>query len=281
MRFTEIANAYHVYNQLLLDNNAFDFGDLISYSIKLLRQRPKVLNLLKKQYKYILVDEFQDVNWAQYQLVRLLTNDSAQLTVVGDDDQSIYAFRGASISNIMRFKDDFSTAKEIVLIENYRSGQKILDIAYNSIQNNNPDRLEQKLKIEKKLKSAVKIASEVVHIHKETLDEEVLAVINEIIRLKEIDKKALWNDFAILVRANNHATPFINGLESAGIPYEFLASSGLYRQPIVLDCLNFFKLLDNYHESTAVFRLLCLKFFEFQENDLQKITYNAKRKSID
>jgi DNA helicase-2/ATP-dependent DNA helicase PcrA len=74
--------------------------------------------------------------------------------------------------------------------------------------------------------------------------------------------------------------PFINGLESAGIPYEFLASSGLYRQPIVLDCLNFFKLLNNHHESTAVFRLLCLKFFEFQENDLQKITYNAKRKSI-
>ncbi len=279
-RITEIANAFHTYNQLLLDNNALDFGDLIQYAVILLEKRKNVSKQLQNRFKYILVDEFQDVNWAQYQLVRFLVNNQSQLTVVGDDDQSIYAFRGASVSNIMRFKDDFLKAKEIVLTENYRSGQKILDTAYQSIQNNNPDRLEAKLKIDKKLKSALKINSEVIYIHKTTLDDETRAVVEEIGRLKIINKETTWDDFAILVRANSHAQPFINILEAKGISYEFLASSGLYRQPIVLDCLNFFKLLNSYHESTAIYRLLRLPFLNFKENDLQKITYNAKRKSI-
>ena len=181
-RGTELGNAYHAYNQLLLDTAHFDFGDLIYYTNKLFESRPTILERYQNKYKYILVDEFQDVNWAQYNLVRMLarvslssraesrdldntTRDSStalrsgrndsqmlpQLTVVGDDDQSIYAFRGASVSNILRFNKDFPKAKEIVLNENYRSNQEILDTAYKSIQNNNPDRLEVKLKIDKRL----------------------------------------------------------------------------------------------------------------------------------
>jgi len=302
-RLTEIANAYHVYNQLLLNNNALDFGDLIYYTIKLLEKRPKILKSLQNRFKYILVDEFQDVNWAQYELVRLLADSTppqsppykggegkTQLTVVGDDDQSIYAFRGASVSNIMRFKDDYKKSKEIILIENYRSGQNILDKAYESIQNNNPDRLEVKLKIDKKLKSMIKEKGEVIHGHKDSLDNEVKFVIDEIIRLKKSpyggspagreNKDLTWDDIAILVRANNHANPFMAGLEAVGIPYEFLASSGLYRQPIIIDCLNFFKLVDNYHESSSIYRLLSLPCWEFSENDTQKFTYAAKKKSI-
>ncbi|MFH1292104.1 MAG: ATP-dependent DNA helicase [bacterium] len=278
-RLTEIANAYHVYNRLLLEHNSLDFGDLIYYAVKLLKKRPQVLKQLQERFKYILVDEFQDVNWAQYELVRKL-GENGQLTVVGDDDQSIYAFRGASVANILRFKDDYQKVKEIVLTENYRSGQKILDKAYESIKNNNPDRLETKLRIDKKLKSMVDFKAEVVHAHKFSLEEEVKFVIDEIIKLKTQDQQASLDDFAILVRANNHAEPFMAGLESHGIAYEFLASNGLYRQPIILDCLNFFKLLDNYHESTAIYRLLRLPIWRITENDLQKITYTAKRKSI-
>lgn len=288
-RLAELANAYHTYNQLLLDNAMLDFGDLIFYTHKLLTTRPAVRQKFQKQYKYILVDEFQDVNWAQYELVKLLTDGGAQLTVVGDDDQSIYAFRGASVSNIMRFKDDFVGAKEIVLNENYRSNQSILDLAYTSIQHNNPDRLETKLKIDKKLIASrhdtKKSTSDnkntaVAHLHLNTLDDEVAAVVDEIIRLKQIDESAVWDDFAILVRANGHADPFINRLELANIPYEFLASSGLYRQSIVVDCINFLRLLDNHYESGAIFRLLCLPFLHLKESDLQKITHLAKKKSI-
>lgn len=286
-RLTEIANAYHKYNQLLLDNNALDFGDLIFYAVKLLRERPKIRESLQKRFKHVLVDEFQDVNWAQYELVKLLVGHG-QLTVVGDDDQSIYAFRGASVSNILRFKDDFPNSKEIVLNKNYRSGQEILDIAYKSIQNNNPDRLEVKLGVEKKLlamnkeqetrnKNTQKLVS---YFSCLTLGEEVNTVIREIVSLKEKYKDAAWDDFAILVRANSQAEPFIQGLERAKIPYEFLSAAGLYRQPIVLDCFSFFKVIEHYHESTAVYRLLNLPFFEFKENDLQKFSAQAKKKSV-
>ncbi len=282
-RVTELANAYHAYNQLLLDTAHLDFGDLIYYANKLFQTRPNILAAYRARYKYILVDEFQDVNWAQYNLVQMLADDKTHLTVVGDDDQSIYAFRGASVSNILRFKDDFPGAKEIVLNENYRSNQEILDQAYESIQNNNPDRLEVKLKINKKLISAKKTGKSkqptVAHLHFARLEDEVKGVVDEIGRLKQIDADATWDDFAILVRANSHADPFIADLESRGMPYEFLAASGLYRQPLILDCINYFKLLTDHADSIAIFRLLRLPFLKFSENDLQKFTSLAKRKA--
>lgn len=324
-RLTEIANAYHTYNQLLLDTNHFDFGDLLYYPNKLFEKRSNILKKYQNKYKYILVDEFQDVNWAQYNLVRLLTGVTVALppyqggvrgclpstvsnfkgrltppslplerggnlpilTVVGDDDQSIYAFRGASVSNIMRFKDDYLNTKKIILNENYRSEQAILDVAYKSIQNNNPDRLEVKLNINKKLISKSKSQllttgyplPSVTHIHEATLEKEVEAVISEIFRLKQIDTTATWDDFAILVRANSHADPFIARLQSTGIPYEFLAASGLFRQTVVVDSLNFFNLLTDHQNGNAIFRLLRLPFLGFTENNLQKFTFGAKKKA--
>ena len=123
-RLSEIANAYHTYNQLLLDNEVLDFGDLIFFTLKLLQTRENIIDQFRKRFKYILIDEFQDVNWAQYQLVQLLAGENCNLTVVGDDDQSIYAFRGASVSNILRFKDDYPNAKEIVFKKPYEVQKK-------------------------------------------------------------------------------------------------------------------------------------------------------------
>lgn len=309
-RLTEIANAYHTYNQLLLENDSLDFGDLIFYTHKLLSERPNILQALQKRFRYILVDEFQDVNWSQYQLVRLLTappsplpppsgegeNDPPsfqegvrgslpQLTVVGDDDQSIYAFRGASVSNILRFKDDHPDTAEIVLTENFRSNQTILDASYKLIQNNNPDRLEVKLNIDKRLVSKKESfkkndKNSVEYLRCSKLDDEVQTVISKIQELKANNPDLSWSDNAILVRANNHAEPFITALEKARIPYEFLASAGLFRQRIVIDALNFFKVINSYHESSAIFRLLLLPLWKFSENDLQKFTFVAKKKSI-
>src|SRR3990167_6698287 len=169
-RLEEIAKAYKVYEQLLLEEDALDFGDLILYTLRLLQARPQILALYRTQFKYILVDEFQDTNWAQYELVKLLETHphlesspllgggtmtktsplergetkrgestvGANLTVVGDDDQSIYKFRGASVSNILQFQKDYPKAKEITLTENNRSTQTILDMSYRFIQQNNP-----------------------------------------------------------------------------------------------------------------------------------------------
>ncbi len=281
-RLEEIANVYQAYNQLLLKESSLDFGDLIFYTVKLLQERPAIQEQIQRRYKYVLVDEFQDVNYAQYALVRLLVGAQNLLTVVGDDDQSIYAFRGASVSNILRFKEDFPTAKEVVLSENYRSAQEILDLAYQSIQENNPDRLEKKLNIDKRLVATKNVPGKnhVVHLHSSTLEEEVNAVIQEIQQLQQRAVDFHWDDVAILVRANGHAEPFLHGLERAGIPYEFLAASGLYRQSIVIDSFNFFKAITSYHESNALFRLLLLPPFQFDQGDLQTLMYHAKKKSI-
>lgn len=280
-RLAEVANAYHTYNQLLLDKGALDFADLVFYTIKLLRARPNILKILQNRYKYILVDEFQDVNWAQYLLVQMLAGERKLLTVVGDDDQSIYAFRGASVSNIMRFKDDFPEAKEIVLTENYRSEQEILDYAYDLAQKNNPDRLEIKLKINKKLKSSKKAKKGTVSVLRgTTLDEEMRLVVEQIEQIKNTDAEAVWDDFAVLFRANSHAEPVINLLEKRGIPYEFLSASGLYRQPIIIDAVNFFRAITDHRESAAIFRLLDLPPFKFNALDISKILNFAKQKSI-
>jgi DNA helicase II / ATP-dependent DNA helicase PcrA len=282
-RLTEVANAYHTYNRLLLKHGTFDFADLIYYANILLSTRPNVLSKLQSRFKYILVDEFQDVNWAQYELVKKLASAGAQLTVVGDDDQSIYAFRGASVANILRFRDDYPNAKQIVLTENYRSDQSILDKAYELIQGNNPDRLETKLHINKALVyqgAATKkgAGSQVVHVHRAKAQDEARFIADEIKRLKNIDPEAGWNDFSVLVRANNHADMFASEFEHSQIPYEFLAAAGLYRQPIVLDCINFLKLVDSYHESSAIYRLLRLPHLDFKESDLQKLTFFARSK---
>ncbi len=151
----EVANAYHTYQQLLLGKNALDFGDLINYCLQLLKQRPAILAKYRQKFKYILVDEFQDTNHAQYELIKLLAEPRQNVTVVGDDDQSIYKFRGASVSNILEFKKDYPKAKEIFLIKNYRSTQDILDLSYKFIVQNNPNRLEVKLAKEKNAEDAV------------------------------------------------------------------------------------------------------------------------------
>jgi len=150
----ELANAYEAYEELKTKEGVMDFSDLISNTLSLFRARKNILKNYQNQFKYILVDEFQDTNYVQNQLAQLLAGEKKNITVVGDDDQSIYRFRGSSISNIIQFKKHYPKAKIITLTQNYRSTKEILDRSYDLIQNNNPDRLEIKEKIDKKLKPA-------------------------------------------------------------------------------------------------------------------------------
>ncbi len=278
-RLLEIANAYHIYQNLLLENSALDFGDLINYTLKLFQERPKILEHYRKQFKYILLDEFQDTNWAQYALIKLLAAPDNNLTVVGDDDQSIYKFRGASISNILQFKKDYPKAKKVVLNTNYRSFQDILDLSHKFIKQNNPNRLEAKEKIDKNLKSAIKGKAVIDHFHENNLNLEIKSVLEKIVAIKREDKNVAWSDFAILVRANDSALPFVQALKSNGIPHQFMALRGLYTKPIILDIINYFKLLDNYHESTAMYRVLNFPFIQIPAFDLSKMNYEAYRKA--
>ncbi len=278
-RLKEVAKAYHVYQRLLLKNNSLDFGDLINYCLKLLQERPFILDKFRKKFKYILVDEFQDTNWAQYELVKMLALSDNNLTVCADDDQSIYRFRGASYNNIIQFKKDFPNTKEIFLIENYRSTQNILDLSYKFIRANDPNRLEYVSKINKKLRAAKTGEGVIEHLHFKDLYEETQGVINKIAEIIKEDKDVSFSDFVILVRANNHATAFTRALERANFPYQFLASRGLYSKPVILDIISYFKLLDNYHESPVLYRILNLPFLSVPAQDIAKINQYARRKT--
>jgi DNA helicase-2/ATP-dependent DNA helicase PcrA len=280
-RIKEVANAYYIYQQILLQNSALDFGDLINYCLKLFKKRPLILKKYREKFKYILVDEFQDTNWSQYELIKLLAEPNNNLTVCADDDQAIYRWRGASFSNIVKFQEDFPKAKQVSLIKNYRSCQNILDQSYTFIKQNDPDRLEFRIKINKKLEASPKVGVGVIeHIHAKNLDQEVGETLKKILEIIKRGKEANYNDFAILVRANDSAIPFIKALERAGLPYQFLASRGLYSKPIILDVISYFKLLDNYHEGTAVYRILNLPFLEIPESDIATITQYCRRKTV-
>lgn len=259
-RIQEIADAYHVYEQLLLENNAMDFGGLITNTLRLFRERPAILNHYRHQFKYILVDEFQDTNWVQYELVKLLAAPSNNLMVVGDDDQSVYKFRGASLANILQFKKDYPESSEVVLTNNYRSSQQILDAAYQFIQLNNPYRLEYTLSQEgtnlsKRLDSQIPEMGTVEHIHCATLNDEVEQVIAEIVKKRE-EQSLLWSDFAILTRSNDAALPFIERLQELDLPYHFVAHKGLYTKPVIMDLLAYMRVLVHPFDGIAMYRVL-------------------------
>lgn len=288
-RLEEVAGAYHMYQKLLLDNNSLDFGDLINYTLRLFRQRPKILEYHRRRYKYILVDEFQDTNWAQYELIKLLAAPKNNVMVVADDDQSIYKFRGASVSNVLEFKKDYPQAKETMLVNNYRSPQNLLDLTYKFIRLNDPNRLEYQLahgstgsplktKLSKRLIAVHSEPAVMEHVAAKTDLEEARNVVEKIVELQE-KERLTWDDFAILVRANNSAEPFLAELERRGVPYQFVASRGLYAKPIVLDILAYLRLLDNYHESASLYRVLNLPCLNFSSGEIVNMTHLSRMKS--
>ncbi|MFA5070673.1 MAG: UvrD-helicase domain-containing protein [Patescibacteria group bacterium] len=293
-RILEVAKAYQTYQTLLTEKGQLDFGDLIIKALALLKQRKNILEKYRQQFKYILVDEFQDTNFAQYELLKLLAGSKKNITVVGDDDQSIYKFRGAAISNILEFKKDFPACEEIVLTENYRNRQNILDLSYKFIQLNNPNRLEARLgkkqiddkgelltvKITKKLIAQNKGLGKIEHLHFLTQEEEALGVVEKILALRKKNRSLTWNDFAILVRANDQANIFINLMDNQEIPYQYVANRGLYQKPEIMDLIAYLKLLDNYHESTALFRVMNMPIFKFAPEDIHALLNFTYRKNV-
>jgi DNA helicase-2/ATP-dependent DNA helicase PcrA len=282
-RINEIANAFQVYEKLLLDNNYLDFSNLINFTLELFKKRPKILEFYQKKFKFVMVDEFQDTNFAQYQLVKMLSdnaNSSQNLVVVGDDDQSIYKFRGASVSNILKFQNEYPKLKQITLVENYRSGQKILNLAYNFIQANNPERLEVKLKINKELKSQTKTESFIEVIEGKDLSDELNSIARKINALKKEKDSCTWNDFAILIRSNSAAEELLPILAQHSIPHTFVANTGLYKKPLIADLIAYLSVLNNFHDSLVLYRVLSFKNFGFSSQDLATLLTNSQKKTL-
>lgn len=273
----ELAKAYSRYSELMIQSGNLDFGDQISLTYKLLLENKKVLKDCREKFKYILVDEFQDTNYAQNELIKLLAGPNGNITAVGDDDQSIYRFRGAAISNILEFKNYYKKTKEIVLRHNYRSTKEILDSAYRLIQNNNPDRLEIANNINKKLTSNKRGGSPEL-IFCDTLSCEADQVVEKIRQLKK-ERVFAYNDFAILTRANNHADPFIQSLNIAGIPYIFSGASGLFSQPEIKFLVAFLRTLSYPDDNLAIYQLATSEIYCVSHNTMSELYSLAKRKN--
>ncbi|HLD78318.1 MAG TPA: ATP-dependent helicase, partial [archaeon] len=246
-RTLEIANTYAAYQQLLRQADAVDFGDQVALALQLLEQHPDVLAAMKARFRFILVDEFQDTNYAQFRLLQLLASPTANVTVVGDDDQSIYKWRGAAISNVVKFLDHYASVRTVVLTENFRSSQAILDCAYRLIRFNDPDRLEVRQGIDKKLLAHAALPAEEPHLRVfDSASSEadwVARTIREIIEpglrspaSRRVPRSARGErsegrrpgDVAILVRSNREADLFLRALNVAGIPWRFSGASGLF-----------------------------------------------------
>ncbi|MEK7166220.1 MAG: ATP-dependent DNA helicase [Patescibacteria group bacterium] len=286
-KFAELAGAYQKYEELKVKEGVMDFGDLVSHTLTLFRTRKNILRNYQQQFKFILVDEFQDTNIAQNELVRLLAGNKQNITAVCDDDQSIYKFRGAAVSNVLSYRKHFPKSELIVLSKNYRSTQEILDKSYQLIQFNNPDRLEVKEGINKKLVSTRDQKGEqIIFLHANRVENEAEMVAKEIksqipkIKNVNSEEKYSWKSFAILVRANSHAEPFVRALERQGIPFQFLGPGQLFRQPEIKELIAYLQVLQNPTDDAALFKLLTMEYFALSPRDLVFLTTFARKQLL-
>lgn len=277
----EKARAYGRFQTLMLAAGRVDFGSQISLALRLLRERPYLLREYQDRFRWLLVDEFQDTNHVQFELVRLLAGPRRNVTVVGDDDQSIYRFRGAKVENLLEFLDVFPGTKEVLLKRNYRSGQQILDRSHQLIQHNDPHRLESVRGYDKRLvaeRSADghRFEGAVEHRAFQTASDQADIVVGEIADAVT-EGGARPGDFAILARAHHHLDPFALALKSRGVRFRRVGMRGLYARPEILLCLNALRSVADPEDSASVYMILGDPMFGADPVDLARLGAHARR----
>ena len=278
-RQAELARAFGTYQSLMAANGCIDFGDQVALALRLVRTSPAARTAIAGRFRYILVDEFQDTNRAQAELVTALSDGHRNVTVVGDDDQAIYAFRGAAVDNILAFGDRYLGARTVVLRRNYRSLAPILDAAYRLVRFNDPDRLEVRTGIVKRLRpqrtspTPRPVRLEVFATGAEESDW-IAAEIG-----RRIETGASARDHAILVRANGHADPVLRALNMSGIPWRFSGTSGLYARPEVRLLLAFLRVVADLESSVDLYALAASDLYGLGGEDLTAIVNMARRRN--
>ena len=245
---TRVSKAYTEYQLALKKNNAFDFDDLIMKTVELFKKNPDVLDSYQERFKYIMVDEYQDTNNAQFELIRLLADKYRNLCVVGDDDQSIYRFRGANIRNILDFEKVYPDATVIKLEQNYRSTQQILDAA-NAVISNNSGRKDKALWTD--IKDGDK-----VHLREfDTAQDEAEFIASEIGKLKR-NHKLSYDETAVLYRTNAQSRLLEERFVYEGIPYDIVGGTNFYSRREIKDLLAYLKTIDSGLDDIAVKRII-------------------------
>jgi len=243
-----VSRVYQRYQELLAANSALDFDDLLMSAARLLREHEEVLSKYQRRYRYILVDEFQDTNMAQYELLKLLSGEHRNLFVVGDEDQSIYRFRGADFRNIQRFRDDYPEAKVVLLEKNYRSTQTILDAA-KSIIALNVHRTPKELYTDK----GRGLAIIVFEAYNE--QEEGQYVVDEIQRLVA-QGLCRPSDCAVMYRTNAQSRPIEDAFVRRRIPYKLVGATRFYKRREIKDVLAYLRLIHNPYDNVSLARVI-------------------------
>ncbi len=242
-----IAKVYKLYQSKLYTNNALDFDDIIYRTVELFTKCPDVLAKYQDRFMYIMVDEYQDTNSSQYELIRLLAMKHKNLCVVGDDDQSIYGWRGANISNILDFEKHFTGAKVIKLEENYRSTKTILNAANIVVKNN-------KTRKDKTLYTSNEDGEKIYHFKAQTDFEEGLFIADKI--KEEVFKGKKYSDFAVLYRNNAQSRSIEDKLVKANIPYRLFGGTKFYDRKEIKDILAYLKLIHNTYDGIYLKRII-------------------------
>ncbi|MCR4654948.1 MAG: DNA helicase PcrA [Lachnospiraceae bacterium] len=244
----DIVRAYKCYQETLKKNNALDFDDLLFKTVELFRACPEVLAGYQERFKYIMVDEYQDTNSAQFELVRLLADKYKNICVVGDDDQSIYKFRGANIRNILDFEKVYRDAAVIKLEQNYRSTQKILDAA-NSVISNNRWRKPKALWSDRGQGEGIRLK------HCDTAYEEAEYVV-DMIKSAKLRGRGEYRDYAVLYRTNAQSRLLEEKFVLAGAPYTIVGGVNFYARREIKDILSYLRTIDNAEDDLAVRRII-------------------------
>jgi len=244
----KLAGVFSAYEDEMKRSNALDFNDLLLKTVHLFQASPEILNFYQERFKYIMVDEYQDTNRVQYLMVQMLAKKYKNLCVVGDEDQSIYSWRGADITNILNFEKDFPEAKIIKLEQNYRSTKNIVEAASHVIRKNS----ERK---DKTLWTANEAGSLIVVREESSEQEEARGVVREIQALARDDQKA-FNEFAIFYRTNAQSRVLEDQLRSHQIPYKIVGGIKFYERAEIKDMLAYLRVLVNQQDSVSVKRII-------------------------
>ncbi|MCD7872620.1 MAG: UvrD-helicase domain-containing protein, partial [Clostridiales bacterium] len=246
-RKAKIADCYELYQKELLKSDAMDFDDIIFNTVKLLRGNSDVRELYQKQFKYIMVDEYQDTSHAQYMLVSLLAGGYENICVVGDDDQSIYRFRGATIENILSFESQYKNARAIRLEQNYRSTQNILDAA-NAVISNNKNRKGKNLWTDSGR------GEKIIFNTLSNESEEASFIADEILKNVKLGKK--MSDQAILYRMNAQSRNIEITLAKSGIPHKVIGGNRFFDRKEIKDIVSYFAVINNFADNVRLQRII-------------------------
>ena len=247
-RMSKIADVYALYQDRLKRNSALDFDDLIFKTVELLKSDKEVLDYYRNRFKYIMVDEYQDTSKAQYELIKILAKEHQNICVVGDDDQSIYGWRGADIRNILEFEKDYDDVHVVKLEQNYRSTQIILDAA-NTVISNNIERKRKRLWSEKKDGELIKIQVAQDEIEESDFVADMIAKISR-------EQNRSYKDFAVLYRANAQSRSVEDALNRSQIPYNIYGGTKFYERKEIKDLIAYLRVIQNPQDDISIKRII-------------------------